>query len=185
MRALPMGVDARPPPPSLLLPLLPLLLLLPLVAAQSIIPTYAPSYDTNYGDGSESISAGFTRTLEPTMNLAAVTGRGQPSRNPTYPPSNDPTTRDFGTDFQVEIPGVDMTDQPGNNDGEGEGTADTTTPTETSGSPPPPVPPATSSSMAPVPVPNGGGSLSTSAGALVFAAVVGCATILLFDHVGQ
>ncbi|KAL3822749.1 hypothetical protein ACHAXA_008052 [Cyclostephanos tholiformis] len=183
MRALPIGVDAYLPLPLALL-------LLPLIVCSgaSQIPTPVPTYNTNYGDGSESISTGFTRTLEPTQDLAVLTGRGQPSRNPTYPPSNDPTAKDFGTDFTVEIPGVDMSEQPGDDGsdddvGEEEGTA-MPTPLETTS--PAPVLQATSPQV-PVPVPSGGGSRAarSATGALAVAVAAGCATILLYGHVGQ
>jgi hypothetical protein len=47
-------------------------------------------------------------TISPTVNTALITGRGMPSRTPTYEPSLNPTERGFGTGVTIPIPGVDM-----------------------------------------------------------------------------
>ena len=183
MRTHPIAVDSTLPL-ALLLLLLPTLLLRP-AASQTPPPTYsltpAPSYNTNYGG--ESVSSGFIRTLEPTLDVAALTGRGMPSRIPTDSPTNDPTAEDFGTDFEVSIPGFDMSQQPGDGDGDGGEVTGIPAPADADAQSQPPAP-----AMATVPsqAPSGGaGMRRTASDALVFAASVGCATLLLVGWVGQ
>lgn len=70
-----------------------------------------PSPSTDFG--LEKVRQGMQRTISPTMNTALITGRGMPSRTPTYEPSLSPTERGFGTGVTIPIPGVDMiTQQP-------------------------------------------------------------------------
>lgn len=69
-----------------------------------------PSPSTDFG--LENVSQGIQRTISPTMNTALITGRGMPSRTPTYEPSLSPTERGFGTKgVTIPIPGVDMNAQ--------------------------------------------------------------------------
>jgi hypothetical protein len=71
--------------------------------AASPIPTPSVS---NFG--LENVGQGIQRTISPTMDTALITGRGMPSRTPTYEPSLNPTERGFGTGVTIPIPGVDM-----------------------------------------------------------------------------
>ena len=68
-------------------------------------PTPTPSV-SNFG--LENVGQGIQRTISPTVNTALITGRGMPSRTPTYEPSLNPTERGFGTGVTIPIPGVDM-----------------------------------------------------------------------------
>lgn len=68
-----------------------------------LIPTFSPTYPFGSIDVGDNV---VERTLPPTINTGALTGRGQPSLNPTYKPSYSPTTQDFGN-IQVEVPGIE------------------------------------------------------------------------------
>ncbi len=68
-----------------------------------LIPTSYPTYHFGFIDVGDNV---VDRTLPPTINTGALTGRGQPSLNPTYKPSYSPTTEDFGN-IQVEVPGIE------------------------------------------------------------------------------
>lgn len=72
-------------------------------ASQQLIPTFSPTYPFGSIEVGDNI---VDRTLPPTVNTGAITGRGQPSLNPTYKPSYSPTTQDFGN-IQVEVPGIE------------------------------------------------------------------------------
>jgi hypothetical protein len=71
-------------------------------ADASLFPT--PSTDF----GLENVGQGIQRTISPTIDTALLTGRGMPSRTPTYEPTLSPTERGFGTGVTIPIPGVDM-----------------------------------------------------------------------------
>jgi len=58
--------------------------------------------------GLENVGEGMQRTISPTIDTALFTGRGMPSRTPTYEPTLSPTERGFGTGVTIPIPGVDM-----------------------------------------------------------------------------
>jgi hypothetical protein len=58
--------------------------------------------------GLENVGQGMQRTISPTIDTALLTGRGMPSRTPTYEPTLSPTERGFGTGVTIPIPGVDM-----------------------------------------------------------------------------
>jgi hypothetical protein len=68
-----------------------------------LIPTFSPTYPFGAIDVGDNV---VDRTLPPTINIGALTGRGQPSLNPTYKPSYSPTTQDIGN-VQVEVPGIE------------------------------------------------------------------------------
>ena len=72
-------------------------------SSQLLLPTFSPTYPFGSIDVGDNV---VDRTLPPTINTGALTGRGQPSLNPTYKPSYSPTTQDFGN-IQVEVPGIE------------------------------------------------------------------------------
>ena len=77
----------------------------PTYTANAASPIPTPSV-SNFG--LENVGQGIQRTISPTVNTALITGRGMPSRTPTYEPSLNPTERGFGTGVTIPIPGVDM-----------------------------------------------------------------------------
>ena len=71
-------------------------------ADASLFPTPSDNF------GLENVGLGMQRTIGPTIDAALLTGRGMPSRTPTYEPTLSPTERGFGTGVTIPIPGVDM-----------------------------------------------------------------------------
>ena len=71
-------------------------------ADASLLPTPSDNF------GLENVGLGMQRTIGPTIDAALLTGRGMPSRTPTYEPTLSPTERGFGTGVTIPIPGVDM-----------------------------------------------------------------------------
>mmetsp|Transcript_29588 Transcript_29588/g.62754 ORF Transcript_29588/g.62754 Transcript_29588/m.62754 type:complete len:119 (-) Transcript_29588:412-768(-) len=92
--------------------------------------TPAPSSYPADGDGGIEVGDAYIgRTMSPTINVMALTGRGVPSKLPTLKPTMNPTLEEMGNNVNVNLPGIDYSPGAVNNAGDGDEEVDTYVPT--------------------------------------------------------
>lgn len=175
-----------------------LLLVLTLSHIQHVISIDTPALSPTDGDGEGIFEVGsdvVIRTQSPTINTMALMGRGTPSKAPTFKPTIQPTTEEFGQTVKFTLPGVDYS-PPGTNvapapatvttssinggDDDDE-TTSTYSPSTTPGAEPP-APVLSAAKSAPLPG-NGASDLriGSAATASLVGMVVGCLVLLGFQ----
>lgn len=69
-------------------------------------------------EGGDEVGGGYVpRTLSPTIDMVAYTGRGRPTQLPTLEPTFPPTDKGFGSDVQIDVPDYPVSGGQPNNAG--------------------------------------------------------------------